>query len=529
MAEYAYCRLLVRQVVVAWIVTCFGLVDATIALGDLAIHENIVGREGFEIQTDGIFAVWWDQPFDHSDETGELFSLLNDIRTDVANNLGLGDPPNPAAGYYYNVFIHHGEDDRFPNDWGNGQGFGPQGLPYLTLPAGAHEDVSNVLHEGFHVFQTSSAYDVVDTNPDAVWIIEASAEWYQSSRNSDDPRAFITAGSAYALPHLSLWYMPENSPPTVDPSNDWLYGVKPYAMSVFLHYLTNVESVDRAIIPGVYSTNSPLTAQEYIFNAVGGDNLRNMFADWAARTAVGLDYLTEEQLEVTMDELDFFTDPDEVHAHAIELTGGQANGTFSPELSLQPGGWAYNAIKIDNSADLTYTFDIRGDATGSQGAASHFEARLAVVNGVNVTYQDVLMTDSLSGQISYSTTSADSELYLVISAVPDYLMGNQTYDYEVDITTSTEPIPNISADFDGDGRVTGLDFLAWQANFSIDNGATRVQGDADGNGTVDASDLAIWRAQHGGLVANATNVIVPEPTAFVLALVSICLFFGFRI
>ena len=59
-------------------------------------------------------------------------------------------------------------------------------------------------------------------------------------------------------------------------TNGWLYGVREYAMSSFLYYLTNVESVDASIIAGVYATNSEVTPQEYIFNAVGGDALREM-------------------------------------------------------------------------------------------------------------------------------------------------------------------------------------------------------------------------------------------------------------
>ena len=45
------------------------------------------------------------------------------------------DPPNPAAGHYYNVYLHHsGQDgDSLPDGWGMGQGTDPYGLPFLTI------------------------------------------------------------------------------------------------------------------------------------------------------------------------------------------------------------------------------------------------------------------------------------------------------------------------------------------------------------------------------------------------------------
>ncbi|MEM9365304.1 MAG: dockerin type I domain-containing protein [Planctomycetota bacterium] len=393
--------------------------------------------EGFEVRTNGIFAVWWDPTAGPIDPGADaVFALLEEVREDAMNNLGFSDPPNPEAGYFFNVFVHRGEDDRFPNFFGNGVGFeAPNDLPDLAIPEGLHDDRSNMLHEAYHIFQTSSSYEVVDTNPDAVWIIEGSAEWYQASRNPDDPRAFIVAGSPYALPHLPWWYTPGQEPEGVVDDNGWLYGVREYAMSSFLYYLTNIESVDPSVIAGVYTTNSDLTAQEYIFNEVGGDNLREMFADWAVRNAAGLDFLTEEQVDVALNELAAEATPDEIKNNVLELTDGEANGSFRPESTLTPGGWAYNSIKINNSQDTTYTIDVLGDATGSQGAASHFEARVAVVNGGATTYYDIPMGDNLSGQFVLNATPTDSEVYVVIASVPDQLGGNQTYGYQVDIST----------------------------------------------------------------------------------------------
>jgi hypothetical protein len=56
----------------------------------------------------------------------------------------------------------------------------------------------------------------------------------------------------------------------------------------------------------------------------------------------------------------------------------------------------------------------------------------------------------------------------------------------------------VSADFDEDGTVSGLDFLAWQRGFGIAApNAAKVDGDADNDTDVDGADLAFWELQYG--------------------------------
>ncbi|MBX3425371.1 MAG: CotH kinase family protein [Pirellulales bacterium] len=71
--------------------------------------------------------------------------------------------------------------------------------------------------------------------------------------------------------------------------------------------------------------------------------------------------------------------------------------------------------------------------------------------------------------------------------------------------TDGNPVaPN--ADFNGDDRVDGGDFLAWQRGFGATN-ATANDGDADGNKLVDAADLTIWREQFGRDSASVSLVV----------------------
>ena len=77
------------------------------------------------------------------------------------------------------------------------------------------------------------------------------------------------------------------------------------------------------------------------------------------------------------------------------------------------------------------------------------------------------------------------------------------------------------ADFDGDGSVTGFDFLAWQRGFGTMGGALKSQGDANDDGNVNADDLAIWQAQYGNPPPLSAVNSIPEPTTLVLAMLGV--------
>lgn len=71
-----------------------------------------------------------------------------------------------------------------------------------------------------------------------------------------------------------------------------------------------------------------------------------------------------------------------------------------------------------------------------------------------------------------------------------------------------------NADFNGDGKVDGRDFLTWQRGFGI--GTTLAEGDANSDGTVNADDLTIWSNQYGTGEGLLATIAVPEPCTWVL-------------
>ena len=171
-----------------------------------ALRTEFGSVDTLEVVTESIFAIWWDPKFDHTADAPAMFEQLERIRRDCLDNLGMRDPPNPENGYYYNVYIHHGADDLFPQGWGNGQGTDMYGMPFLTLPDGAHRDVGNIYHEGFHIFQYQANAPGFAYAGDSQWYIEATAQWYQSTNLPADDSAFVEAGAIAANPQLTLWH-----------------------------------------------------------------------------------------------------------------------------------------------------------------------------------------------------------------------------------------------------------------------------------------------------------------------------------
>jgi hypothetical protein len=73
-----------------------------------------------------------------------------------------------------------------------------------------------------------------------------------------------------------------------------------------------------------------------------------------------------------------------------------------------------------------------------------------------------------------------------------------------------------NGDFDSDGDIDGLDFLAWQIGYGITSGADPSQGDANSDGAVDQIDLGLWEANYSsplGALAGIADQPAAEGTA----------------
>ncbi len=383
----------------------------------------------------GIYLVWWDNDFDLEEEASLMLDSMMVYRQSCLNELNMEDPPNPQDGYYYNVYIHT-SGDIFPDGWGNGQGTDPNGYPYLTLPIGAHLDWVNVAHETFHIFQYSANSPGFAYSGDSQWYIEASANWFAAIRNKTFAGNFLEAESLVRLPHVALWLSFDNFPD--DYPQNWQRYVHQYAMALLLVYLTEEAGVSHNVITeGLFSGTTALP-QEYYFNTLGGAVFRDHFIDWAAHITNHFDFLTSAQIDVLENEWNTYADPEDDNEFIQIYQDTGSNGWFRPADSLMTTGWSFNTYKVLNASNTTYTFELNGDATGSDGDLAFFQGKVLVKNEEETAFYDLEMLNDLEGSLIIDVNQEDTELYFIIAAMPEVFEDvEQVYRYDMKIEKGT--------------------------------------------------------------------------------------------
>lgn len=385
-----------------------------------------------DTMTRGIYVVWWDNNWNMTADADELLDSMIRYRNDCLNDLAMADPPNPPAGYYYNVYLHR-SNDVFPSGWGNGQGTDSNGYPFLTLPVGAHNDWVNVAHETFHVFQYSATSPGFAYSGDSQWYIEASANWFAAIRNYNYPGAFLEAESLVRLSHVPLWLSYDNFPASY-PQN-WQRYVHQYAMALLLYYLTEEVGIpDSIITSGLFAGTNELP-QEYYYNQLGGQVFRDHFINWAAQMTNHFDFLPASQITVFENEWNNYADP--LDDNEIVEDFSNPNGiVYRPADSLVTTGWSFNTYKMTNNSSWNlYNIGLEGDQTGSAGSASYFQAKLVVQNSLSGTsFYDFNMTSAISGNYILPLVTNDTAVYIIVASMPEMFQNvNQTYSYELTI------------------------------------------------------------------------------------------------
>merc|ERR1711962_1612326 len=388
--------------------------------------------------TGDIFAIWWEKKYDHEEDARALLSTLSQIRTECLLNLGMADPPNPGRGNFYNVYIHHKEDDLFPSGWALGQGTDESRNPYLTVPFGSLGN-KRIWHEGFHIFQYSASSPGFEYRGDSMWYIEASAQWYMAQKTPHERDTYVEAGAIVGNPQLALWHSFSNEAPgdfgSTEGRPGWMYGVRQYGMHTLLTYLTEVAGIDKDIVTaGVYA-NTELSPQEYIKSRVGSTVFQRYFADWAGHNCANMDYLTREQYERGLLEISLAGDWSVFRPSVWEGVNQGTNGWVSPPEQLAVRGWAYNVWNVTNSEDAVYTFQLEGEAAGSEGGKAQFEGRVVVIQEDGGSrHQAMAMESDVTGEAQVAVQASDLQVILAVVSVPDDYGSYQTYPYRAKIT-----------------------------------------------------------------------------------------------
>ncbi len=178
-------------------------------------------------------------------------------------------------------------------------------------------------------------------------------------------------------------------------------------------------------------------------------------------------------------------------------------------------------VRFDDSFPNSPTFTSFG-VHFSDDQGTFFDGFGGSFNGIQTIGETGTVTIPLSGMVDDSLSQS----------LADAGLDENTNFLRIGISTSTDgagiyqidnfrlltEVADDSADFDGDGLVTGLDFLIYQQNVGQTGQSDNSNGDANGDGVVGAADLAIWESQFGSAPpVSASIAAVPEPNSLLLA------------
>jgi hypothetical protein len=207
-----------------------------------------------------------------------------------------------------------------------------------------------------------------------------------------------------------------------------------------------------------------------------------------------------------------FSEPDEGNFGIVDV---------SPTgLNLSPyGGLSVDARFIDVLDFPPFEGVKELDIVVAKGTGASEEEFFAPKVTMTDTYQtfSVLFSVFRSALTTLPPSPADLSA-MQIKFVILNTNGTGTAQFQYDQVTGLPPVAADNADFNGNGKVDGRDFLIWQRGFGTGN--SLATGDANDSGTVDGADLIVWQTQYGmGALSALTTSAVPEPsTAFMLPL-----------
>lgn len=91
------------------------------------------------------------------------------------------------------------------------------------------------------------------------------------------------------------------------------------------------------------------------------------------------------------------------------------------------------------------------------------------------------------------------------------IIGANVETFFQEISSGMTLAPLETADFDANGMVDGVDFLAWQRGFGRSFFSGIINGDSNGDQLVTNTDLTVWMSRYGDMYSPSIHRI-PEPT-----------------
>ncbi len=211
------------------------------------------------------------------------------------------------------------------------------------------------------------------------------------------------------------------------------------------------------------------------------------------------------------------------------LTGnGLVQGSFNFPGHIAPGASA-GGLAVEGNLALAGTLEIEigGDTPQIDYDQLHIigagvlggTAEVSLVNNFDPTFGDSFTIVTGSKPLTGSFAA------LILPSLSGGLGWNVSYltsSVRLSVTSIGLTLPS---DFNSDGFVNSGDLNVWRNNFGIAADANRNQGDADGDGAVTGADFLLWQRQAaGGGSSVAAAAAVPEPSAATLVVATLVMF-----
>ena len=220
------------------------------------------------------------------------------------------------------------------------------------------------------------------------------------------------------------------------------------------------------------------------------------------------------------------------------VEAGQNSGTLGTPTTVSAHGWDYQTVQPGAGNEILYDFVVPTGMTATELSIvatwnaeinAPFQTGDPVLADLDLELVDALGTtvdtdlgDSHVDGLSASEVDNVEHIYLTDLSPGTYTLkvssDSLSTDYGLAWRTATA-FDILSADFDEDGDIDGIDFLTWQSGFGQIVGATRADGDTNGDGDVDQDDLTFLQTEL--LSANPALAVslfgIPEPTGIALA------------
>jgi hypothetical protein len=205
---------------------------------------------------------------------------------------------------------------------------------------------------------------------------------------------------------------------------------------------------------------------------------------------------------------DTLLDTESIDGFLIARDDFENGDDFASAAILGSADQSHSYLTLHTATDQDF-FRWTAPADGNLSLTMDYEH---VLGDIDLAVFDAASLDALVAQ---SSTATDREAVTIsVVAGHDYYLRvrspvgvpHPSYSLLID-----GPATETRADFDGDGRVSGFDWLAWQRGFGLLGSATHADGDADYDLDVDTDDLALWRLQWGA--STPSNPTPSNPTA----------------